>query len=461
MKKLWLIGFILCLLTSSAFGGMHDRFEQGGKATGLAGAYAAYANDVYAMYFNPAGLTQLKGPQFAVGVLFANLHLEQRDFTVEKGGEIIAGPVDYEDSTDVLEDTSPAIGFGMPINDRIAAGILVNVPFGVRAAWNEKPSLTENPGAYNAFKSWHYRVAVTPTVAFKVNRKLSLGFGISIGYGVAGTYLHSYPMRELLTSLGGTGNVREEVEATDTSNYSFNFGLMYKINKKLTFGLTYRGMSHMVFSGELKLKNISPTDKAILAQLGINKYKTDVNILGLHFPRQVQMGLRYAPNSRFSIEGDLVWTQWSINDTQVVEIKDPVFQSALGGSKIYSDRDWKDTTEWKIGVEWKATDILTLRAGYFYAPTAVPDYTYDLVWPDSDKHIYTIGAGIQLNKKWHIDGAIEYATIEQDNRMIAGESNNLNQSFMTGMVPNEPEARVSVEEKGYFIAYSISVTYNF
>ena len=447
MKKLWLIGFILCLLTSPAFGGLHDRFEQGAQATGLAGAYSAYSKDVYAMYFNPAGLTQLNGPEFSVGFLFANLHLEQRDFTVEKGGTTIAGPVDYEDSTDLLY--APAIGYGMPINDRIAAGILVNVPFGIRASWNEKPSLTENPGAYNCFKSWHYRIAVTPTIAFKVNRKLSLGFGISIGRGEVGAYQHFYPMLPL--------HVRANLKASDTSNYSFNFGLMYKINKELTFGLTYRGMSHMVFDGELKLKNISPTDKAILAQLGINKYKTDVNVLGLHFPRQVQMGLRYSPNSRFSIEGDILWTEWSINDMQVVEIEDPVFQQLLG-PKIYSDRDWKDTTDWKIGVEWKATDILTLRAGYVYSPSPVPDSTYDLVWPDSDKHIYTIGAGIQLNKKWHIDGAIEYATIEQDNRMIGGESDNLNKSFMK---PGDPEARVSVEEKGYFIGYSISVTYNF
>ena len=72
-------------------------------------------------------------------------------------------------------------------------------------------------------------------------------------------------------------------------------------------------------------------------------------------------------------------------DYQTLEIKDPMFQQALGGKEIKMKRDWKDTNQVKIGIEYKPTDILTLRCGYFYDPTPIPDDTYDSIWPDADK----------------------------------------------------------------------------
>lgn len=37
------------------------------QATALGGAFAAYADDVYAVYYNPAGLTQIKNKQISLG----------------------------------------------------------------------------------------------------------------------------------------------------------------------------------------------------------------------------------------------------------------------------------------------------------------------------------------------------------------------------------------------------------
>lgn len=331
----------------------------------------------------------------------------------------------------------------MPINEKMTFGLAAYVPYGLHLRWDNTENFYQNPASYNCYESWYYRLVATPTIAYKVNDKLSVGFGISLGRSEAGTYLNSYDMWPL--------TVREKIELTDDFNYSFNIGLMYKLTDQFTFGLTFRSQADANFEGDLKLKNLSETEKAILAAQGITRYKTDVSLDDVDHPNQIQIGLRYTPNEKLSIEADVVWTQWSIVDYQTLEIKDPMFQQALGGKELKIKRDWKDTNQVKIGIEYKATDILTLRCGYFYDPTPIPDDTFDNLWPDADKKTYSIGAGLHWGK-WQIDGTLQYTITEKD-RVIGGESVNLNNSY--------DGDKVSLKAGGELWGYGLTITYNF
>ena len=59
--------FALLLGTSLVFGSGFSIYEQGAKAMALSGAFAAQANDVTAVFYNPAGLTQLEGINVSLG----------------------------------------------------------------------------------------------------------------------------------------------------------------------------------------------------------------------------------------------------------------------------------------------------------------------------------------------------------------------------------------------------------
>ncbi|MFH1282157.1 MAG: hypothetical protein ABII27_00655, partial [bacterium] len=57
---------------------IHASFEDigiGARATGLANAFVGDADDVYGMYYNPAGLVQLEYPEFSsyYGKMYMNL----------------------------------------------------------------------------------------------------------------------------------------------------------------------------------------------------------------------------------------------------------------------------------------------------------------------------------------------------------------------------------------------------
>jgi len=56
------------ILTSLALGNGVEIYPQGAKAVGMAGAFTAQADDPTAIFYNPAGITQLKGTQVSLGV---------------------------------------------------------------------------------------------------------------------------------------------------------------------------------------------------------------------------------------------------------------------------------------------------------------------------------------------------------------------------------------------------------
>lgn len=443
MKKIVFFFMIFGLLFSAiSYGANIDTYGVGSKATALGGAYAAYADDVYAIYYNPAGLMQLKQKEISLGTHVIDPKLEGKNYLVDIGGSTLAGPDDFEDESRVL--IVPHIGFAMPINEKMAFGIAAYVPFGLNIKWDDTPSLYLNPASYNCYEAAYFREVVVPTIAYKVNDKLSVGIGVALGRAESWSYKNAYEFLPL--------SVREKVEMTDDFNYSFNFGVMYKPTNQLTLGLTYRSMTKEDFEGDLKLTDIDAQKKQLLQAQGLTKFKTDVALDDLYLPNQIQIGLRYTPIEKLSIEADVVWTQWSIVDYQTLEIKDPVFQAALGGKELKVRRDWKDTNQVKIGVEYKATDIFTLRIGYFYDPTPIPEDTFDMIWPDADKKTYSIGAGINLGN-WQIDGVVQYTMTEKDT-VIGGESENLNHSY-------GHNAQVKTKAQGELWGFGLTVTYRF
>src|SRR5260221_3747173 len=85
MKKLtrMMVGAALILTAGVAivppvFGLGFDNPDQGARATGQGEAFVAQADDASAIYYNPAGLTQLHGTEITSGLMasFPDTHLQ-------------------------------------------------------------------------------------------------------------------------------------------------------------------------------------------------------------------------------------------------------------------------------------------------------------------------------------------------------------------------------------------------
>lgn len=396
----------------------------GAKATAMGGAYSAYADDPYAVYYNPAGLVQIKAPVVSAGVLAVTAEGSYDDLTVRSNGTVILGPASYSKRYDLMY--VPSAGVAYPVTDRMVLGLGAYIPFGFEIDKSDDP--VRNPSAHDSFHSGYIRRVVTPSIAYKVSDTLSLGIGISLG--------NSNMIQESL--IWGTAN-RIKIDISDDFNWSFNAGVMYHPVKEIDLGLTYRGRAKSDFDGDVDINGI---DTGIEAKCNFDA------------PTQVQTGIRYKPSQIFTIEGDLVWTQWSIAKDQVTEFSAPLMGVL---SEIRVARDWSDTIAIKVGAEWHVNDMWDVRAGYFYDPCPIPDDTFDFSWYETDRRIFSLGTGVHKGN-WDFDAVVQYVNYGQFvDRIIGGESVNLNNAFSD----NDPttDERVSAHGTGSIWTAGITVSY--
>ncbi len=119
---------LFSLLTLSARAGNVDTFGIGSKATALGGAFSAYADDPFAVYYNPAGLAQIERPILSAGVLTLNPTIKVHFFRAVDGDGNRVEPygISFKDSSKNL--IVPHFGFATPLFNNLYFGIGVYVP---------------------------------------------------------------------------------------------------------------------------------------------------------------------------------------------------------------------------------------------------------------------------------------------------------------------------------------------
>jgi len=539
-----IIAFLLFAIPCQA--GNNDTFGIGARATSLGGAFAAQADDPFALYYNPAGMSWVKDQKMSMGVNVLFPDLKVHDFTVksptqEALGEpqdpLVKGPKSFSNDANAL--IVPSMGYTMPINDKLTAGFAAYVPWGMELEWDSNPM--NNPAAFNAYHVYIVREVFSPGISYKINDKLSVGMALCLGKShdgmekylyiasdlahvarqgediarsiisgiddmapdldittasMAATALNSQrnnlseqykDLADLLSSLGNAGvetpkqigklfasnydgmparshGSKIEVEMFDHFNISYNLGVLYQPTDKIRLGLTYRSQAKENYQGDME---VTYPDGTV--------WTTDTT-LDFKTPDQIQGGIRYQPNENLSFEMDMVWTQWSIMERQILKLNDPLLIQVLPGTPVIdvttgiSDhpRNWIDTIQKRFGIEWYAKKWLTLRLGYFYDPSPVPDNTMDFQWPDADKKIYSLGLGVNGSafhfkntslglEKLNIDLTFQYGKSEYK-RYVGGESHNLNHDFdLTEFYHRHVELSAS----GSVIGFGCNITYAF
>ncbi|TCK03331.1 OmpP1/FadL family transporter [Phorcysia thermohydrogeniphila] len=420
---------IAALMPLAAKAGNVDTFGIGAKATALGGAFSAYADDPFAVYYNPAGLTQIDSPTISIGGELLNPTLKVHNFKATDGNGVKVEPYDisFKDTSDNL--FVPHVGYATPLFKNVYFGIAAYIPYGLHIKWNSNTA--ENPAAYNGFESYYLRGVVTPTVAVRLSEKLSVGFGISFGRSDAGTQRRIYA-----PTIPSLHNRIIKGELSDDFNISFNVGILYKPYDNLSFGLTYRSRTQTDFEGTVEV-------------VGVDKVHATTEI---DHPEQLQAGVMYRPNKRLTLTADVVWTNWSIIDGYTVRFD----RELLGEKEEVFPRNWKDTRQVRIGIEYKLSEIVTLRGGYFYDPSPIPDSTFDMLWPDADKKTYSFGLGLNFGRL-SVDTVLQYIIAEYK-REIGGESVELNESYAGST--GEP-GTVAMSADGHLWGYGITVNYRF
>ncbi len=535
MKKVLLLTTIFIFTSAYVYAGCIETLGIGAKETAQGKAVAAQADTPFAVYYNPAGITQISSPALTAGATVYSAQAYSDNFRIKTGQDIDlnqdgtidipAGGTFYggwgkDNETDNDLIINPSIGYVMPVSKKFSFGIAAYAPYGLHIEAEKNPY--KNPISFYAWESYYARMAVTPTIGYKFSDKLSFGFGISLGqsesdagktYAVnpfqaelkknmaspqgaaaiaqkaaaAGLQITAAQVQGLSqlitvdkTTPDGSNLNDMKLESQDSFNISWNAGVLYKPNQKLSIGLAYRGRASADFTGDVFFKGTK------IGEVTMN----------YDHPEQVQGGIRYAFSDSFSLEFDLTFTHWTVNDRQVEKViltnmdfmlgdadekiadaivSNPMIPEAqkpiikariekmLTSQKkkgaFEHDRYWENTFQYQLAAEWLVNKKLALRAGVVYDPTPVPTETFDQGWPDTDRSLFNIGFGYKITDQWLIDGVFQYITSTPP-RDIKGNSRELNHGYSKDF--GQKDLRVYLDDnRGSLYGFGLNVTYNF
>src|SRR5690554_428498 len=264
ISKLALAVASASLISSTAMASGFKLNEQ--SASGVGTAYAgrtAVVEDASTVYYNPAGMSKLTRPEISVGGAYINIDAEfsngERINPAGTSSKYETGVYDHGGSL-IPASSIPFVYYAHPINEKLALGFGVFVPFGAHTEYSD----TALSGGF-AGKTELTTIDFQPAFSYKVNDTLAIGGGLDIVYakGTLSKQLDlipyvpagvGHPLESVLNKDEYKGYENTfSVEGDDVA-FGWNLGLMWDITPATTLGVTYRSEVKFTLEGDAEFK---------------------------------------------------------------------------------------------------------------------------------------------------------------------------------------------------------------
>ena len=383
----------VCTGTALAGGPIH-----GARAAGMGTAFLAVADDPSAILHNPGGITEIEGTMFYGG--FTALSIDSS----------------YKDGAGNKEDTKPNIYLPPHLflthqleSSKITLGFGLHSPFGIGGREWPSDGLTR----YVATEGGISTIAMNPTIAFKANPELSLAVGLD--------YLQAMSVNEMMmdqsafTSPDGTFRIEGE-----GAGWGWNMGSLWQVTPAFRIGLAYRSGISADMDGDLTITGIAP---ALQASFGGESFETGADTT-MEFPEIIGVGfaMDWSESWIFAFDAELV--RWSSFDEIHTDFEMEVPAGGIVDGTAFPD--WEDSLQIKLGFEHDLSDRTSLRGGYAFVQTFVPDKSLEAGNPDSDQHSFSFGYGYGKDR-FQIDTFVMLSLFEDrtvDNTFQTGKFEN-------------------------------------
>lgn len=362
-------------LAPAAFGGGFEVPMQSARAAGQADAFIVQADDASAVWYNAAGLTQVRGTQAVVGGfgLFSNW-----DFDADSGADQSMNDFALLPHVYVSSDLG---------TEQFRVGLGINNPFGLSEDWGDA-----GPLRFVVDEAQLAAISITPAVAYQANEHLSLGFALNVYYAALSLD------RQAFLGPAPTPEGRFHIDGHDWAvGYTPSF--LWKIDKRNSIGGFYRSPVSLDLHGESEVNIAGAPD--------IGPSRTNLPVM---LPQQIGLGYAVRPVEPLKIEFNVIWTDWNALDRFRVGSSNPVFND----SRIPAD--WQSGFTYRLGGQYELNDHWAVRAGYAYADNAIPEATFTPIVPDSQYHLAALGLGYTADR-WSLD--LAYQLIYRQTRDIA------------------------------------------
>ncbi|MBI5168562.1 MAG: outer membrane protein transport protein [Candidatus Eisenbacteria bacterium] len=351
----------------------------GSEAAGRAGANLAVADRALGLQANPAGIAQLQGTHFGVDAQFLAPSLHY-------GGDPFGNDFDGDSKVFTMPSISWVRGaHGSPWTFGLA--LISQGGMGATFAGYATPF-----GTSDGTSSEVRFATLTPTVAYAVNEDLA--FGVSANAGYSDVTFAFWPNTSFYNDGGTPMDPADDMgffgadltERARTFNTSVRAGALWRVVPQVTLGAVYQSETN----GQYENGTLTLNQSAI----GLGRVHYDAAVDGFTWPAQFGGGVQLRPTERLMLAADVRRYLWEDAMAKItVKGTNPDAASPMSTVEMPFTFTWANEWVTAVGAEYRATPALTLRGGFNYGDSPVPDETLNPLFPAiTTKHV-TAGLG--------------------------------------------------------------------
>jgi long-chain fatty acid transport protein len=372
------VAMMSAALASNALANGFSLLDQDAFATARGEAFAATADNPSAIYYNPAGITQLDGNNLRSGIygIYANADYHP--------------PADAPNAGNTYHDIDhfaavPQVFLTHTFDALpLSLGLGIYAPFGGKINWPEDTGFrsvaTRGALAYST---------INPVIAYKLLPSLSIGAGATFNYGKIdleqGLSDSAVPFANyfLFKGLGWS--------------FGYNAGVRWQPLDQISLGATFRSLAHINMEGYTEF-----------AQLPFIPPQQLPAQSSFTFPLTTVMGVSYRPTPKWNLEFDANYTDWTSFGTVILRQAPVPFPINQVINQDYSVvMKWQPSWVYELGVTRYFGTNWQVSAGCLLDRNSVPDTYYTPLAVDMDRYFLSAGAGYK-GKRFALDVAYQF-----------------------------------------------------
>lgn len=376
----FLSAVILVGSTSTLWGTGFRLPDQDAFATARGEAFVATADNPSAIYYNPAGLTQLEGQNLRGGVY--GIYVNPR-YTSPSTGQTFDNQKNWH--------AVPQLFYSWTLDSvPLAVGLGIYSPYGLSSGWDQDTGFRKvaTEGSISTY-------TINPTVAWRILPNLSLGAGLKVNYGEI----------DLKQGMFWPGQAYDQFRFKgDGWAVGYDVGVLWKPIEKISLGAAFKSTTGFNFEGNTDYYNSVAYPPGVGLVPAFPTQSSDANA-GFKLPLNVVCGLSYRPTTNWNFEFNADYTDWSSLGTVTINQDSG---GALGlPQSIPLTLDWQGSWYYEFGATRYLGKGWSVSAGYIYNQNSVPDAHYNPLVADMNRQFISVGTGYK-GEHFNVDIAYQF-----------------------------------------------------
>ncbi len=403
---------------SSAHAGGLFTTDRGVRPLGRGGAFVAGADDLGAIWYNPAGLADA-GSSVLVDFSWLNFSAEYSRSTnvTDAGGTVRT--IDFPQvngATPFLPIPTIAGSYNFGAQKEMTAAFGVFAPYTAIASYPQTLDGQPSPSRYSLVSLEGSALVVAGGYfAYKPIEQFRVGGGLQamVGKFQSTVVFSATPSDRLISAPEDPSyDAFSRLDVGPIIAPSANFGMIAAPVKMLRLGLSGQ-LPFWVSSParvDVRLPTAAPFDRA-------RQEGSDAHVR-FRLPPVVRFGAElrndFSDDSKLRVEATYVREFWSMHDSINIESENirlydiTGFPSPFGVAPISLPRNFQDSNSFRLGGEYSLKNLIKdywidLRAGLSYETSAIATEWVSPLTYDANKVIGSAGGSVHIGEHWRMD----------------------------------------------------------